>query len=1291
MTTRVEDTPEGPYVGIFPFDESTRAFFFGRDREARDLFNLLVAQRAVLLHAPSGAGKTSLIQAALVPALRKARFEVAPIIRVGLEPEEAGPRLDPNRYLSSVLRSLSGPDRSPSARDDAGSGSGFPARLARLLAERPWIADGAGSRRRGSGERVIIFDQFEEILTADPVDLDAKRAFFEQVGVALRDPGLWALFAIREDYAASLEPYLPAIPNRLSATFRLDFLSRDAARDAIVRPAREFGVTFEPDAVDRVIADLARIQVMDLEGRPLPKDGPYVEPLHLQVVCESLWRARTAPDRITADDLERLAHEVGDDLHGVTAALARYYNTTVRETARLFQHDGVTHDGVTERSIRNWFEQALISPSGLRLSVLLGTEKDYQLTPAVLKALANRYLVRPERRHGGIYYELAHDRLAEPVLKSNAAWRRANPGPIGQDRAKLWDDVGRPDHLLLRGSELDEAERSVGGPSEVSSLEWELLQASRSARARAEERRQQELKERRLSALLGMQRGRAYFEEGEAGTGMLCLAKSLNDLPPGQADLERIIRTQLSGWRQEVHELRQQLTHRGQVRAVAFAPGGDVVATGSDDATAQLWQAATGECIGDPLKHGGPVRSVAFSRDGRALVTSSLDGTARLWDAATGRPIGDPMEHTEAVHSVAFSRDGRTVLTGSEDGTVRLWDATGGRPLPRPAKAIELRGQDRPIAIYVAAFSPDDRLILTGSFDESARLWDAATGEPSCGPMKHEGQVRFAAFSPNGRYIVTGSDGTARLWDAATGDPAGKAMVHQGNIWAVTFSPTGESVLTASEDGTARVWAVPTGEPIGRRLEHRGAVRSGAFSPCGRYIITGSFDNTARLWDAATGAPVGAPMKCPGPVWGVAFSPRGDSVLVGSIDDTARLWAVRSGPLAGTILQHDGPVNVVAFAPDGRTVATGSNDATARLWDARTGRPIGDPLKHGGKVSAVAFSPDSQAVVTGGDDATARLWSFRSGRPRLCMAMIHESAVRVVAFSHDGRTIFTGTYEGRARLWDVATGAPLCDPLVHDGPVWAVAFSPNDRMAVTGCERDGVHRWDARSGASLDPTLVHDGPVWAVAFSPDGRTILTGSDDRRARLWGAETGELLDESFQHWAEVRAVAYGPEPDGQVVLTGSFDNSARLWSTSGKPLCPPLDHRGPVHRVAFSPVGGIAVTASDDHTARLWDVGRLGDAADGQRAGLMLSQLLHQGAVRRVAFSPDGRTVLTGSRDGTARLWRVPVPIEGDVDRITLWTQVITGMELDEWGTIRFLDGQRWREYRERLQGLGGPPS
>jgi hypothetical protein len=152
-------------------------------------------------------------------------------------------------------------------------------------------------------------------------------------------------------------------------------------------------------------------------------------------------------------------------------------------------------------------------------------------------------------------------------------------------------------------------------------------------------------------------------------------------------------------------------------------------------------------------------------------VTASSDGTARVWDAATGNPLGIPLKHEQVVWSAAFSPDGARVVTASSDGTARVWDAATGNPLGVPLKHEK--------AVNSAAFSPDRARVVTASDDGTARVWDAATGNPLGIPLQHEQAVRSAAFSPDGARVVTASsDGTARVWDAATGNPLGIPLKH---------------------------------------------------------------------------------------------------------------------------------------------------------------------------------------------------------------------------------------------------------------------------------------------------------------------------------------------------------------------------------------------------------------------------------------------------------------------------------------------------------------------------------
>jgi hypothetical protein len=437
-----DQSEDNPYVGAQPYSEKDGPLFFGREREVREVANLLVAMRVLLLLSPSGAGKTSLIRAKLIPLLRDKEFDVLPIIRVGHPSLEEGSGVT-NRYVRSTqisLESPGSPDGPAESSTDLANLQGALERAERLGRAR------AGGRAQ---DTVLIFDQFEEILMADPTDVEAKGKFFAALGEALSGRKRWALFALREDYLASLAPYAGAIPTRLSTTYRLDLLDTQAARLAICAPAALRGVTFEEEAADKLIDDLREIRLQEWgrEGaRTTRKLGLYIEPVQLQVICQLLWEVRDlGSGRITPADLAKVG--------SVDQALGAYYDDRVRRAAG--------DDPARERLIRDWFTRVLITEQGVRGMVLKTYEQNWTqgLHNDLIQSLIDSYLVRAEPRRGETWFELAHDRLIEPILGSNRDWLERNL-TRNQKQALLWERDGRPENrLIVRPEDLAEFER----------------------------------------------------------------------------------------------------------------------------------------------------------------------------------------------------------------------------------------------------------------------------------------------------------------------------------------------------------------------------------------------------------------------------------------------------------------------------------------------------------------------------------------------------------------------------------------------------------------------------------------------------------------------------------------------------------------------------------------------------------------------------------------------------------------------------------------------------------------
>jgi WD40 repeat protein len=330
---------------------------------------------------------------------------------------------------------------------------------------------------------------------------------------------------------------------------------------------------------------------------------------------------------------------------------------------------------------------------------------------------------------------------------------------------------------------------------------------------------------------------------------------------------------------------------------------------------------------------------------------------------------------TGGYRFVHFGPNGPRVVLPFEDGKVyyaRVYDLSTHTQVTPP-----LKHDDK---VLHAAFSPDGKRVVTASDDRTARVWDAATGKPVTRPLEHDDTVLYAAFSPDGRWVVTTSkDKSARVWDATTGDAITKPLEHDKEVKHAAFSPDGKRVVTASDDRTARVWDAATGKPVTRPLEHDDMVWHVTFSPDGKRLVTASPDRPARVWDAATYTELILPLNQQKMVRPVVFSSDGKRLVAVGEYHAARRWdAVTGKPIAGLLRHHD-RVCHASFSPDGKQVVTASWDKTARVWDAATGKPVTPPLKHDDTVLYAAFSPDGKRVVTVSADKTAREWNVATG------------------------------------------------------------------------------------------------------------------------------------------------------------------------------------------------------------------------------------------------------------------------------------------------------------------------
>jgi WD40 repeat protein/serine/threonine protein kinase len=781
--------------------------------------------------------------------------------------------------------------------------------------------------------------------------------------------------------------------------------------------------------------------------------------------------------------------------------------------------------------------------------------------------------------------------------------------------------------------------------------ELQAILARKDADAQHREAQKQRLAALREAATSRLDHGLTRCEKGDVAHGLLLLADSLEKATrAGADDLQYAIRFSLAAWSRQVVKSTSSPAHGTPVTAVAFSPSGKTVATGTwgnawnkpQPAEVLLWETDTWKRLGQPMPHPAPVWGLAFSPDGKTLATACWDGEVRLWDTGACQTIGPPLRHPHKVQCVALSPDGQTIVTGCWDGAARLWNVASGDLIGQPLRHL---GQ-----VWSVAFRPDGKVVLSASLDGMVRLWDLASGQLK-GSFTHPDPVCAAAFRPDGKAVLTACDDhTARVWETGSGRRLGLPLSCRYPVKAVAFSPDGQTMVTGAGwhegdrygQGEIRFWDATTSRPLGVPIATGGLLHALAFSPDGKRVLAGSEDGMARLWEVAGDFAPAQTLRHEAPLIGAAFSADGKTLL--TVADTltdpargeARLRNGSTGEPLGPALPYEKSSGAVLFNPGGKTVLLPGADG-ARLWDAVTGEPIGSPLPQTGHLYHAVFTPDGTVLLTIGQDKAACLWEAATGR-RIGQIPPQKDVITGAVFSPDGKAILTRLGNRTLQKWLTNAGQPLGPPLTLDNELLAFSFSPDGKLILTleGSSR-GVRLWEADTGKRLAFLQTTPGTqVMQASFSPDGSVIQMytrqasdfSSDYSVIQLWDVATGRRI--GFSVPQVVGQTAF--HPGGRLLATGETQVAQVRDVATGRPLGPPLPHRAPVNVMAFT---------------------------------------------------PDGRLLLTLSSDRTGRLWAMPAPVEGEPAQVKLWVQALTGRELDEAGSARPLDVKTLEERRARL--------
>jgi WD40 repeat protein len=1152
---RLQEVPACPYMGLRSYTEADSDYFFARDSDRDLVVSNLMASRLTVLYGPSGVGKSSLLQAGVLPLLRRTSegafsyLALDDAVVVYFDTWQDKPLAE---LGAALLRSVPKPE---AVRD--------------LVADkRPLSLELLQEVTTRLGADIyLLLDQFEELALyqtggeGKAIDVELGRI------ITAPDLSVSVLLGVRDDALAKLDRLKAHVPRIFDKNLRLHHLSRSGAQEAIEQPLIKYSasvppdrqISIEPELVEELLTQLQKGSVPVAEGgNGVIAGSESISTPYLQLVMTRLWEAEDQDPRLLRlETLRRLGGTkqiVSTHLDTVMAGLTE----TQRETAAaVFRYLVTPSQMKIAYNADDLADVARVEPSRVReLLERLASGRERVLRP----------VPPPVGSDGPPRYEIFHDVMAPAVLD----WRSCYIAGREQQRHRAIRRRLHRSRILSAALAFLLIVAGVGW--------WMALQADSKARR----------------ASLLAQYGELLGIDPAESLNAALRAWRINDKDPAARTAIRIAFD-------ADNELLRLPADPRMAWTSQFSPDGKAVLTTGADGVAKTFDATTGQPLQTFQPSGAPERpelkEASFSPDRRFILTVTKTGDLRLFNADTAADLGLLTQAGSLLQAVWGSLGDRPVLLVSDwTGPPKLWDVrsrtvvatygtagAGHAAFSRDGRYVvaaemttsrvsvwnagtrRLLGRSKPLGAYAASarFAGTDsgRIALYVEQTDTSRwhlkFWDWRKGPGAFQSVAAESRVpAFLAVSKDGRSVAAALDKRVRVFDADTLEQV--AETPEAPDWvnvAVSFSADGRWLATTGDDGRARVWSArgDNNRPVAELLGHGARVDDVEFDPHDPWrLTTAGYDGTARVWqlpahtvltgsgDWMRGAsissdgqylvaaenngwlgvynlPADAPRKPQpkatrvdrvGQLQGASFTSDGRMVVAaGAYSHAPMVWDWQHSGNPFELDPGDNYIRSFAVNEDGRQVAAGDTQGQLLVWDLASQKII-HTMREGRdsfEVTAVTAVPHSGWFAVATRDGMIRLWDpDRPGAPRQRLGSAGDSPVRSVDVTSDGSYLVSVAENHRVQVWRLSDGKRVRSLNGPSSTNTDVAFSQDGNLLAISAGDAAVHVWQWRSGLKVAVLHRHGDLVNTVEFTPDGK-LLTASADSTVAIFACTT------------------------------------------------------------------------------------------------------------------------------------------------------------------------------------------